>query len=576
MQTDTGSRFPWRALLLLLAAAGAAYAASLGTRDLWAPDEPKYALVAREMLEGGSWFVPHVNGRPYPDKPPLLFWTIALASRLTGGVGQPAAVLPSILAALVVLGCTAGLAWVLPGGRSRAAPLAAAGLLAVSWRFAMQATVGQIDMLLTAGTTAAFLLLARGVGLAPDREPRRGAAILAWGVMGLAVLAKGPVGVILPVGGLLTGMFLAGRRVPVRRFFPAAGLALFVVVIGAWLVPAGLTALAAGNESWLTDLLFRQTAVRYVSSWHHFRPPWYLLVVPLYDFQPLLLLAVPALLALPREYRVARTGPADRRATARALLLLAGAVLFILVFFSIPRGKRAVYILPAMPLVAALSGIDLGRRLEAREARALRGPRLAAGATALLLALVAGGLLVAAPGALARRGIEVDVRLPAVLLVLAAGCLLVAALARRPGRWLAAALAAGFLFWGVSFRVVFPALDQRNSAGRFVAAVRERLLPGTPGGMVDFRAQFGFHAGRLLEAEPGRDADLDRLAARLAGDAPFWVIVRERHLSRLLERIPADRRPVEVLRRPVGNSVFVALANRAALRGAHGPGGGSR
>ncbi len=573
-RVDTPVRpFPRVPVLLLLGAAGLAWALCLGTRDLWPPDEPRYALVAREMLEGGSWFLPHVNGHPYPDKPPLLFWMIALASRLAGGVSQVTAVLPSLVSGLLAALGAARIAYVLPGRRAVRAPLVAAGLLVVSWRFVLQATVGQIDMLLAAGTTWAFLLLVLGAGLDPGGSPRPRLAVLAWGVMGLAILAKGPVGLVLPLGGLVSGLLLAGERVPWRRLAPVTGLALLLAVLAAWLAPASLEALRGGNTSWLANLLFRQTAVRYFASWHHFRPPWYLFVVPLYDFQPLVLFAAPGLLALPRAFRLARrpgAAPGDRR-EARALLLLAGAVAFILVFFSVPRGKRAVYLLPAMPLLAALAGIDLDRRLAGRAAR---GPlRVAAATTGLLLAAAAAALALLAPGKLAARGITLHPGPVAALLALAGMLLFGAALARRPGPWFGAALLAGLLTWGAAFRVVLPALDARNSARTFVAAVRERLRPGAPGGMVDFRARFGFHAGHLVEAAPSDHAAMDRLARRLAGKDPFWVIVRERHLPALLRRIPPGRRPVEVLRRAVGNSVFVVLANRAALREPPGPAG---
>ena len=48
--------------------------AGLGNHDLWAPDEPRYAQVAREMLAGGDWLLPQVNQRIYTDKPPGWFW----------------------------------------------------------------------------------------------------------------------------------------------------------------------------------------------------------------------------------------------------------------------------------------------------------------------------------------------------------------------------------------------------------------------------------------------------------------------------------------------------------------------
>jgi 4-amino-4-deoxy-L-arabinose transferase-like glycosyltransferase len=60
----------WLLVLLALALWGGEFA----RRGLWEPDEARYAYVAREMRQGGHWFVPHINGVPYPDKPPLMFW----------------------------------------------------------------------------------------------------------------------------------------------------------------------------------------------------------------------------------------------------------------------------------------------------------------------------------------------------------------------------------------------------------------------------------------------------------------------------------------------------------------------
>ena len=75
----------------------------IGGRDLWNPDEPRYAEVTREMRVTGDWFVPHLNGKIYSEKPPLLFWAIAAASVATGEVGPVAARLPSLVAAIATL-----------------------------------------------------------------------------------------------------------------------------------------------------------------------------------------------------------------------------------------------------------------------------------------------------------------------------------------------------------------------------------------------------------------------------------------------------------------------------------------
>ena len=81
------------ALALLLIATG------FGLRDPWPADEPRFALVARDMVLSGDWLFPRVGGDLYPDKPPLYFWL--LARRLSRSPDRFAAsfLIPSFVAA---------------------------------------------------------------------------------------------------------------------------------------------------------------------------------------------------------------------------------------------------------------------------------------------------------------------------------------------------------------------------------------------------------------------------------------------------------------------------------------------
>ncbi len=548
--------FPWSGVAAVLLAAAVVGGLSLGRRDLWAPDEPKYALVAREMIESGEWLIPHVNGRPYPDKPPLMFWAIAAASPLAGGVGQPAAVLPSLLAALAVLAGTAATAWLLSGRRDREVPVVAAGFLAVAFTFVSLATRGQLDMLLTAGTTWGFFLLLRGTGLHPGGERRRGDVTLAFALFGLATLAKGPVGLIVPAGGLLLGAWISRQPVPWRELLRWKPWAAYAAVVLAWLAPAALHALATGQEAWLSNLLFRQTVVRYADSWHHEQPVWYFLLVPWYDFLPTILLLPAALLG--------RFGPESGAARPRPFTaLLAGACLFAVLFFSIPAGKRGIYLAPAYPWAATWFAIDFLTRARAG-GRALGPVRAAFG----VLAGLGLGLAVAAElhltAELPARGVD----LPDHALALLGGLIGLAslALALRPAsrRTLAAAGLAWAVFYGGVAVVVLPALDARNSVAPFVRAAHAVLVDGARGGMVDWRAQYSFHAGPLDEAQRGSRAELAALAAQLAGDAPYFVIASEEDAERLLRQV-AGEAPMVALRGTVGSEAMLVLANRAAL-----------
>jgi len=72
----------WIQIILLLGFCVVLYFINLGRWDLWNPDEPRYAQVAREMVEGGDWVLMHFNGKVYGHKPPLFFWLIAFSSYL--------------------------------------------------------------------------------------------------------------------------------------------------------------------------------------------------------------------------------------------------------------------------------------------------------------------------------------------------------------------------------------------------------------------------------------------------------------------------------------------------------------
>src|SRR5215831_13166364 len=99
----------WPAAGLILAVTLPQFIWGLGACNIWIPLEARYALVAREMSEARQWIVPHLGGQVYPDKPPLLFWAMALISSLGSGVTEWTARLPSACAAIAVCLVTWGM-----------------------------------------------------------------------------------------------------------------------------------------------------------------------------------------------------------------------------------------------------------------------------------------------------------------------------------------------------------------------------------------------------------------------------------------------------------------------------------
>ncbi|NJO13277.1 MAG: hypothetical protein HC872_07240 [Gammaproteobacteria bacterium] len=77
-------------------------ASGIGLRDPWPADEPRFALIARDMVTTGDWLVPRIGGDLYADKPPLYFWLTALLLEVTQSL-RLAFLAPSLLSAL---GCT--------------------------------------------------------------------------------------------------------------------------------------------------------------------------------------------------------------------------------------------------------------------------------------------------------------------------------------------------------------------------------------------------------------------------------------------------------------------------------------
>src|SRR5512147_608386 len=107
----------------------------LGLRDPWPPDEPRFALVAQDMLRSGDFLFPRIGGDLYADKPPLFFWLIAAATALTGSL-RVGFLLPSLLGGLGTVLLVYDL---VRRARGREAGLATGLVLLLTFQFVWQA-----------------------------------------------------------------------------------------------------------------------------------------------------------------------------------------------------------------------------------------------------------------------------------------------------------------------------------------------------------------------------------------------------------------------------------------------------
>jgi 4-amino-4-deoxy-L-arabinose transferase-like glycosyltransferase len=474
------------------------------------PDEPRFALMARDMVTSGDWLFPMRGDELYSHKPPTFMWLQALAYAATGNL-RIAFLLPSLLAGLLTLGLVWDLArrlW-----SRRAAGWAFLALL-TTLQFALQAKRAQIDAVVVAMMTASMYGFVRHHLLGD--KPRW--AVLGWFMAGLGTITKGvgflPLLMLPLVAYARHGNWreLAPKSTGSRHLFWLGPLA-FVAATAIWLGPMLIAVLTSDDPAlhgYANDLLFRQTATRYADPWHHHQPPWYFLPVIATLWLPFAL-ALPWL--IPSWWR--RLKLRDAR-----ILALVGWALLVLVFFSLSPGKREVYILPALPALCVAAAPFLPWLLRRR------GLRIALFAFIALLtaaALYAGfSALLGEPGwlkkALTSRGLHgISVNLPASLAAL--GIIGAALLVWQRLRGIAlTALVFVSGLWFVYGLTAMPALSDGSSSRALMRAVGKRIGPDAELGLVAWREQ------NLLQADrPVTTFGFERALSEQWHDAVTWL-----------------------------------------------------
>jgi 4-amino-4-deoxy-L-arabinose transferase-like glycosyltransferase len=344
----------------------------LGGTPLLDYDEAVYADVSRNMYLDGDWLNPSVDGEPFYEKPPLLYWTQFAGYELFG-VGALGARLSTAVSAALLLGLIF-LAARRPLG-SRVAGLATL-VLACCMMFPMLSRVAFTDMLLT------FLLIATLCCLHRAFETWDDKGGFAWlfaacTAAGLAMLTKGAIGALLPGAAALVALLWSRRLgTVVRRVLWVVPCMLWLLLVGfSWYLMLGLT--HPDGFEFMVDLFLKHHVGRFSEPMQgHSGPIVYYLGVILVGFLPWSPFLFPAL------RRGNLTGESDER--KRFLRLFASFAAITLVFFSIAATKLPNYIFPIFPCLALLTA-DLFVREEPAE-RTGRGWRIAA--------FVAGGCLI--------------------------------------------------------------------------------------------------------------------------------------------------------------------------------------
>jgi 4-amino-4-deoxy-L-arabinose transferase-like glycosyltransferase len=340
---EPGKVRPW-SLLLLLALPAVLLYPQLGF-PLFEPDESRYAELPREMMARGDYVVPHLEGEPYFDKPPLFYWLVAAAYHLFGVSAGAARLVPALALHGTIL-----LVYFFGTRRfgERAAFLGALGL-ALAPGFLGMGRLLVLDGLLTFCVT---LGLFSGYEALRGDKLRPGWWLVSAVACGLGVLTKGPVALVLLAPPLWLYRRLGGPGCSPSRGAVVAFLATVTAVALPWYV-----AVCVREPKFAYTFIWEHHVLRFLTPFAHERGVWFYGPVLLAALFPATLLTVPFL-----RFLASGDPHVSRRRTADFGFLLLGGGWCVL-FFTLSACKLPTYILPAFPpLTLALGWFVAGSR----------------------------------------------------------------------------------------------------------------------------------------------------------------------------------------------------------------------
>jgi 4-amino-4-deoxy-L-arabinose transferase-like glycosyltransferase len=322
-----------RSVLVLCLVCSALFFTNLQSRDFWAPDEGDFAQITRELTL--DFIVPHLNGEPYAEKPPLFYYTLYASQKLLGSVQDEISLrVPSCLFALigVVLFFGTIAKFVNP-----TQAFVSAGILATSPLYYWQARYTQVDMIFAVFVVASLLLF-----LLFYTTRRQSMLYVSSFCLALAFMTKGPLALALVLPIVVAFLFSQKTLGIVKVRDICIGMLIFLIVV----VPWYLAIYWREGAPYLYENIIRQNLIRFLDAWSHKRPFYYYFTTLPLDFFPWSLFLP---LGIGLAFSRVKTDP-----KTRYFLIW---FLWMFLFLSLSSGKISKYMLPVLPAAAFMTSL---------------------------------------------------------------------------------------------------------------------------------------------------------------------------------------------------------------------------
>lgn len=316
----------------------------LGRSPLANPDEGRYAEIPREMVASGDWVSPRLNGVAYFEKPPLVYWCVALCHELFGPSEWSMRTTPALFALAGVLLLYLGARHIF----GRPAALFGASVLGSTMLYFALGRILLLDMAVSVFISATLLFFILGVRETAAGK-RRAFFYGLYLCAALATLSKGLIGFLLPGAVMFLWLLVFNQWRRLRPLYLPSGLLLALIVAVPWHVLA-----AQRNPTWAHFYFVHEHWERFSTSAHARVQPWWF-------FIPIVVLGFfPWSAFLPGALRVT-LGDWSRRKENADVWFFAVWAGFVFLFFSASQSKLPPYILPVFPPLAVLIGVGLTR-----------------------------------------------------------------------------------------------------------------------------------------------------------------------------------------------------------------------